>query len=45
MFSGFWSSKVLIAAFNTSEVVLARQLYNTLMPGEVVLAAFGTYVI
>lgn len=38
--------EVLIAGFKTSEVVLARQLYNTLISGEVVLAdrAFGTYV-
>ena len=38
--------EVLISAFKTSVVVLARQLYKTLMPGEVVLAdrAFGTYV-
>lgn len=38
--------EVLIAGFKTSEVVLARQLYKTLMPGEVVLAdrALGTYV-
>jgi hypothetical protein len=38
--------EVLIAAFKTSEVVLVRQLYQTLMPGEVVLAdrALGTYV-
>lgn len=38
--------EVLIAAFNTSEVVLARQLYHHLLPGEVLLAdrAFGTYV-
>lgn len=37
---------VLIAAFKTSEVVLARQLYHNLMPGDVLLAdrAFGTYV-
>ena len=37
---------VLIAAFNTSEVVLARQLYHNLLPGDVLLAdrAFGTYV-
>ncbi len=30
--------EVLIAAFKTSEIVLARQLYHNLMPGEVVLA-------
>jgi len=38
--------QVLIATFKTSEVVLVRQLYKTLTPGEVVLAdrAFGTYV-
>ena len=38
--------EVLIAAFKTSEVVLARQLYSTLTLGEVVLAdrAFGTYM-
>lgn len=38
--------EVLVAAFKTSEVVLARQLYSHLMPGDVVLAdrAFGTYV-
>ncbi len=37
---------VLIAAFKTSEVVLARQFYHHLLPGEVLLAdrAFGTYV-
>lgn len=37
---------VLIAAFKTSEVVLARQLYHHLLPGDVLLAdrAFGTYV-
>ncbi len=29
---------VLIAAFKTSEVVLARQLYHNLMPGDVLLA-------
>jgi hypothetical protein len=38
--------EVLIAAFKTSEVVLARQLYKTLSPEEVLLAdrALGTYV-
>jgi hypothetical protein len=38
--------EILIAAFKTSEVVLARQLYHNLMPEDVVLAdrAFGTYV-
>lgn len=38
--------EVLIAAFKTSEVVLARQLYSHLIPGDVVLAdrALGTYV-
>ena len=37
---------VLIAVFKTSEVVLARQFYHHLLPGEVLLAdrAFGTYV-
>ena len=30
--------EVLIAVFKTSVVVLARQLYKTLMPGEVLLA-------
>lgn len=37
---------VLIAAFKTSEVVLARQLYHNLLPGDVLLAdrAFGSYV-
>ncbi|NEQ18597.1 MAG: IS4 family transposase [Microcoleus sp. SIO2G3] len=37
---------VLVAAFKTSEVVLARQLYHNLKVGEVVLAdrAFGSYV-
>lgn len=38
--------EILIAAFKTSEVVLARQLYHNLMPEDVVLAdrAKGTYV-
>ena len=38
--------EVLVAAFKTSEVVLARQLYPNLMPEDVVLAdrALGTYV-
>lgn len=37
---------VLIATFKTSEVVLARQLYHHLLPGDVLLAdrAFGSYV-
>lgn len=37
---------VLIAAFKTSEVVLARQLYHHLLPGDVLLAdrALGSYV-
>ncbi|NET40315.1 MAG: IS4 family transposase, partial [Cyanothece sp. SIO1E1] len=36
----------LIEAFNVSELVMARQLYRTLSPGDVALAdqAFGTYV-
>ena len=36
----------LIEAFNTSELVMARQLYRMLSPGDVALAdqAFGTYV-
>lgn len=35
----------LISAFNTSELVMARQLYDQLTPGEVMLAdsAFGNY--
>lgn len=38
--------EVLIAAFNSSEVVLGRQLYHNLTPGDVLLAdrAFGSYV-
>ena len=38
--------EILIAAFQTSEVVLARQLYHNLMPRDVVLAdrALGSYV-
>ena len=37
--------EVIMAPFNTSELVLARQLYTHLKPGEVALAdsAFGTY--
>lgn len=36
----------LIKAFNTSELVMARQMYRMLNPGDVALAdqAFGTYV-
>lgn len=38
--------EMLIASFKTSEVVLARQLYHSLLPGDVLLAdrALGTYV-
>lgn len=36
---------VMIASFNTSELVMARDLYKLLDPGDVALAdsAFGTY--
>lgn len=30
--------EMLIASFKTSEVVLARQLYHSLLPGDVLLA-------
>jgi len=38
--------EVAVAAFTTSEWKLARQLYATLQPGDVVVAdsAYGTYV-
>jgi len=40
------SLEVAVAAFTTSEWKLARQLYATLQPGDVVVAdsAYGTYV-
>jgi len=40
------SFEVAVAAFTTSEWKLARQLYATLQPGDVVVAdsAYGTYV-
>ncbi|MBT9313679.1 transposase [Leptothoe kymatousa] len=37
---------IRIADFNTSEITLARQWYQTLAPGDIVLAdrAYGSYV-
>lgn len=39
-------TRILIAAFSTGEIVMARQLYQTLKSGDVALAdrAYGTYV-